>query len=69
VENQASILDTFQVAAKEIDDAQEVIKDLNKTPDQGDLTGSEQAEILKQLEELLFLIQVRRHSVALRAPD
>ena len=69
MENQASILDTFQVAAKEIDDAQEVIKDLNKTPDQGDLTGSEQAEILKQLEELLFLIQVRRHSVALRAPD
>ena len=69
MENQASILDTFQVAAKEIDDAQEVIKDLNKTPDQGDLTGSEQAEILKQLEELLFLIQVRRHSVALRASD
>ncbi len=42
----------FKMAAKEIDDAQEVIKDLNKTIDRGDLTDSEQAEILKQLEEL-----------------
>ena len=47
----------FKLAAKTIDEAAEVIKDLNKTLDQGNLTDSEQTEILKQLEELQKLIK------------
>jgi hypothetical protein len=41
-----------KMVAKEIDDAAEVIKDLNKTLDGGNLTDSEQADIMRQLEEL-----------------